>query len=279
MTHQKSQFSEDLLLLPTLMLPFPESSKTFQHGGLINRARHRRGSFVEIGAFDGVNKSNTFAFERCCGWLGALIEANPSNFEALQRSGRRSSMIHSGVCPSPGRFNMSSEGGLFAAAVVNGQHASRIELRRKKVSVSCDTLERLLDSGMPDEVRGREIDFLSLDVEGLEEMVLSTIDPTRFKVIVMESQKLKRSALDRIRRRMAQRGMLEVPGLRVHNSKVFAHANFSVVVVPNVRYWPPPPKMPDEAGLADGLRKALHKITSYSRSSEGPSITFTIRSL
>lgn len=41
------------------------------------------GSFVELGALDGVTGSNTIIFERCLGWRGLLIEANPSNFNKL----------------------------------------------------------------------------------------------------------------------------------------------------------------------------------------------------
>ena len=40
----------------------------------------RPGTFVEIGAFDGVNLSNTYMLERCYDWRGLLIEANPENF-------------------------------------------------------------------------------------------------------------------------------------------------------------------------------------------------------
>ena len=38
----------------------------------------RGGTFVEMGALDGLEYSNTFAFEQALDWNGVLIEANPA---------------------------------------------------------------------------------------------------------------------------------------------------------------------------------------------------------
>ena len=73
-----SQFGEDLLLLPTLM----------------GAAGRRPGRFVELGAFNGLSMSNTLLLERCLGWRGLLIEAQPTNFAALNQSGRSAAMVH-----------------------------------------------------------------------------------------------------------------------------------------------------------------------------------------
>ena len=55
----RAQYGEDVHLLPLLL----EAT-----GGA-------RGVFVEMGALDGFDKSNTYALERCLGWDGVLIEA------------------------------------------------------------------------------------------------------------------------------------------------------------------------------------------------------------
>ena len=38
----------------------------------------RNGFFLEIGGLDGIKFSNTLFFERCLGWTGVLVEANPA---------------------------------------------------------------------------------------------------------------------------------------------------------------------------------------------------------
>ena len=258
MENQRSQFFEDVLLLPSLLLPWNAG----RHALKASNSKHRRvGSFVEIGAFDGVNKSNTYALERCCDWRGTLIEANPTNFLALQNSGRKSRMVHSGVWYAPGRCNFTSEGGIFAKTVLGDPSAgripeSRVELRRKPVSVPCERFENLLED--------ERMDFLSLDVEGFEEVALGTVDPSRFKLILVEIQNLKKPTVERIRQRMVRHGMEEVwadalHGIRIPGSLVFVHANFTVVPVPGVRYWPHR-KMPEENDLVEGLKVTMRHI-------------------
>ena len=82
-----SQFGEDRLLLPTLL-------QAARGGGDGPRA----GTFVELGALDGTTWSNTLVLERCFGWRGLLIEANPMNFYKLNQSTRTSHKVHSAVC-------------------------------------------------------------------------------------------------------------------------------------------------------------------------------------
>ena len=74
--HSKSQYAEDLIMLPTLL-----------HA---RRGSPGHGVFVELGALDGIAFSNTYMLERCFGWRGLLIEGNPASFAKLRESGRAS---------------------------------------------------------------------------------------------------------------------------------------------------------------------------------------------
>ena len=259
--HQKSQFNEDVLLLPMLLLPFPSmlSNRDSAARGMRDSLAERRGSYVELGAFDGVNKSNTYALEHCCGWTGTLIEGNPSNFAKLQRSGRKGRMVHSAVCSVPGHVNMSATGDEFAMVVTEASRGPRVSMRRRSAEVPCDKLSSILDANGATPL----IDFLSLDVEGAEETVLSTIDPTRFKLIVLEVQKTSKkdhsSALNRIDRMLTGAGMVMPPWVRIHNSRVYAWANLTVVHVPGVRLYRPV-RMPTESGLESALRETMQVI-------------------
>ena len=151
-------------------------------------------TFIEMGAFTGVDLSNTVMLERCYNWSGVLIEGNPRNFRKLEKSGRTAPMIHSAVCP--GEVDST-----VTFAVGGGDRAGEPDLRPNsiknrlsaadttdKVQVPCSTLERILvKKGQPNGVS-----MFFLDVEGAEAKVLQTIDLTKFAVILVEASDLKR---------------------------------------------------------------------------------------
>ena len=165
-----SQFGEDRMLLPTLL----------------GAAEGRPGTFVEIGAFTGVMFSNTVMLERCWNWTGALIEANPKNFNKLRRAVRpRSRAIHSAVCGMEGRTEVMVEGHaasgiatsetVQAACTVLEVGKNKAPIRRRchgTVRVPCAPLSVIMARASL-----TTADFLSLDVEGAEADVLATVNP------------------------------------------------------------------------------------------------------
>ena len=44
------------------------------------------GTFLEIGADDGVDKSNTLFFEEFLGWQGMCVEPSPNRFKLLEKN-------------------------------------------------------------------------------------------------------------------------------------------------------------------------------------------------
>jgi len=60
-SESRSQFREDLLMLPMLL----------------HVADNKPGTFVELGAFDGVDSSNSIMLERCFGWTGVEHPSSP----------------------------------------------------------------------------------------------------------------------------------------------------------------------------------------------------------
>lgn len=57
-----------------------------------------KGTFVEIGAYDGLTYSNTKLFEDTFHWNGVLIEANPVNYNKLIKNRQKTKNFHLGVC-------------------------------------------------------------------------------------------------------------------------------------------------------------------------------------
>ena len=172
-----SQFHEDIKLLP-FFRSVPEHERTF----------------VELGALDGIAGSNTLMLERCFGWTGLLIEASPHNFNNLRRAGRLSRIAHSAVCNGNGSVTL-VEGAHLSTQIdradpaYNGAYFNYVknwgfdgeQNLTRTVEVPCRSLTSLMHSaGM------HGASFLSLDVQGAEEQVLQSVDPSVFKMICVE---------------------------------------------------------------------------------------------
>jgi|Transcript_64627 FkbM family methyltransferase len=164
-----SQFGEDLVLLPTLLSIAARETRSFA------------GRFVELGALDGTSISNTFLLERCFNWTGVLIEANPTNFAALKGSSRRATKVHSAIGPRGTSIMMRTAGGPTASQA----DASAWSISAaQQTNVSCRPLSLIMQETLPEP---HTANLLSLDVEGAEAVVLATVDPASFDLIVVES--------------------------------------------------------------------------------------------
>lgn len=137
------------------------------------------GFFLEAGALDGLFMSNTKILEEL-GWKGLLIEPSKKAAESCKKN--RTSAVERYALVSKehegdkvtGDFVLDGEFGIGAWSSINhktyGQVADTI-FSHFVTEVPAITLEKLLDKhGI------KQIDFLSLDVEGYEMDVLGGID-------------------------------------------------------------------------------------------------------
>jgi len=129
------------------------------------------GWFVDVGAYDGISTSNTYALEQA-GWQGLCVEPGPS-FEQLKMNRscavtRQAASNFTGGVRFDGMSVIADDG-----APVHGESY-----------VPCATLDYLMDSaGIP-----HVVDYLSIDVEGHEPEVLDGINFARrhFRFITIE---------------------------------------------------------------------------------------------
>ena len=254
LSNTQSQLGEELVVLPTLL----------------RATRGRPGVFVEIGAFRGIALSNTLALEKCFNWRGLLIEANPSNFAWLVKSGRhRSRFVHSAVCPHGQNVTRITAAG----GTVSGEEGSmpREHLRRHGryngaakgnfVDVPCAPLQKILaDAGYSG------ADFLSLDVEGAEERVFATVNPLSVAVVMVESDGLDAAKDNRVLERGLQAGLRLSQRVRVRGSDILLRPNVTEVLVHDIphgyfgsldnytifRFAPPAQRLCEE--IANALR-------------------------
>ena len=142
------------------------------------------GCFVEIGANHPTQFSQTWLLETK-GWSGVLVEPNPELCQALRAQRPRSRTFQAAV-GSPG---MVGEMDLFLG--MSDQHSTLAPERGDpvtgaKVRVPVRTLDSILAEASLD-----KIDFLSIDVEGLELEVLQGLSLNKFspRLILIEDKR------------------------------------------------------------------------------------------
>jgi FkbM family methyltransferase len=152
----------------------------------------RDGTFLDIGADDGVDRNNTLFFEEL-GWTGICIEPSPSRFPALARN-RRCECLNVAVSSTPGEVEFLDitgwgKGLSGIVAHYDPRHVERIEREttnnpstrsKQVVRVPAVTLGSVLQAR-----KLTHIDYCSIDVEGAELDVLSSVDLSAVTIRVM----------------------------------------------------------------------------------------------
>lgn len=124
--------------------------------------RFRPGYFVEIGANDGFELSNTLYLEEAFGWTGLLIEANPKYSASLRRRSAKS--VVAAVVAEEGYYEF-SDAGLFGGvrSMLRDAHVGQ-RRHAQPIEVWGTTLGKLLETHDAPST----INFISIDVEGAE---------------------------------------------------------------------------------------------------------------
>ena len=197
------------------------------------------GTFLELGAFDGLQESNTYFFETCLRWRGVLIEASPT-YSAMHATHRpRARSLNVAICETPGHVRFAKRGGTGAhiltsppdglrkaegVATAKNSTAKRAAKQagghpggagrqpgggRPHAEVDWTTLVACGPLSMHlEELRVHRIDYFSLDVEGHEEVVLSSLDFSKVSigVLTIEVTELGPSTRARIMQRLFDAG-------------------------------------------------------------------------
>lgn len=165
LAESKAQLRQDLFVLSTL---------SFKRGGF----------FVEFGATDGTNLSNTLLLEKGYGWKGILAEPARCWHEELRRN-RKCSIETMCVWSESGKrmkFNetRASELSTLVAFSEGDRHRRK---RRGGVVYEVETIS--LEDMLVKHSAPSEIDYLSIDTEGSEYDILRRLNFSRYDIKVI----------------------------------------------------------------------------------------------
>jgi hypothetical protein len=166
----------------------------------------RPGVFVDVGAGDGVTRSNTIALERI-GWTGFCVEP----------SGSFAELVRNRSCVCTDRYVGFRDGQMpwfenVADRTLSGDPRSMVD-RFRPAAAGQARATAALDQVLEELEAPRRIDYLSLDTEGTEAIILREHDWTRF---TFDSVTVEHN--HQPRKRYAIREILERQGLRLVRS-------------------------------------------------------------
>ncbi|KAJ3177083.1 hypothetical protein HDU85_006009 [Gaertneriomyces sp. JEL0708] len=157
----------------------------FEHVFYDMYKKGQKGVFVEFGARDGKEHSNTYFYEHALGWKGLLVEAVEWEFKDIAKNRPNSLAIHGAVCDKNGtaEFMVAKAGGLHGIVEDYADHRKNWE--DHLIKVPCYTLNSLLDqAGM------HHVNYMTVDTEGSEVTVLSALDWSSFVIDYVQVEML-----------------------------------------------------------------------------------------
>ena len=125
------------------------------------------GFFIEAGANNGVDQNNTKIFEDLFGWTGLLVEPSISAYDICKQNRPNSIVINAALSSK----DDSEIVGDFDGHLMSSINGKRRNNTNNLVTIKTRTLTSILK-----EHNIKNVDFISLDVEGFEFDVLSGFD-------------------------------------------------------------------------------------------------------
>jgi FkbM family methyltransferase len=152
----------------------------------------RNGVFVDIGAHNGVDLSNSYFFEKELCWEGICIEPNPKAFRLLQ-SKRNCVCINKALSDRIGfaKFQQNYGSTSVLSGIVDSydpDHLERVTRENKEGNIVPTFIEVETDllSNVLDEYGYTNIDYMSIDTEGSEYDILKDFDFTKYHISVLD---------------------------------------------------------------------------------------------
>ena len=149
--------------------------------------RKEKGFFVDVGAYHPYKHSNTYFFY-INGWTGINIDACPGSMKKFNKVRPKDLNLEMGIGGKKSKLTYYLVGEDSTMNSFSKKHLEEngmLKHVKKEIAVKVTTLKDVLENYS---ALNRTIDFLSIDVEGLDYEVLNSNDWNKFKpdVIVLE---------------------------------------------------------------------------------------------
>ena len=159
----------------------PKNSYSF--GGVDLLANHffrnqKKGIYLDIGCYHPINGSNTYLLYKK-GWNGINIDLDNDSIDLFNYFRKNDYNKQIAVSDYKGKITLHTYHNRSAVQTVNRQNAKWMNSKGlKKIEVQCDTLNSIIENS---EYKNKEIDFLSIDIEGHELTALKEFNFNRYK--------------------------------------------------------------------------------------------------
>ena len=161
---------------------------------LFNFNEKKNGTFLEFGATDGVEFSNSFLLEDKFNWHGVLAEPSPQWHESLKRNRPNCEIIEECIYKESGKnldFFVSDVGVLSTLEKYKQSDVSSMPRNtnaRNKKGYNCKVCSISLNDVFVKYFDSLPIDYMSVDTEGSELVILENFDFRKFgpKIISVE---------------------------------------------------------------------------------------------
>lgn len=151
----------------------------------------REGIYVDVGAFHPKRLSSTYYFYKKQHWSGIIVEPNPVNCALFQKYRPRDIIVNMGAAKTKSELTYY----MFEDASQNTFSEEFKEDRVKEEMAVIDQkiipvkpLSEILDENL---LKGQMIDYLNIDVEGLDLEVLQSNDWERFRPSVITVEDIR----------------------------------------------------------------------------------------
>ena len=143
------------------------------------------GWYVDLGCYHPIHYSNTMMLH-LRGWSGINVDANPEAIALFNKMRPRDINLHSGISDTTqnttfykfeiGAVSTISPEQATAWQVKNGWHL------QEETPIATITVNDLLEKHLP---TGKHIDFLNIDLEGVDRTVIASFDLEKYKPTVI----------------------------------------------------------------------------------------------